>query len=178
MRQRRSASVTSPVVSRRAFSLSSALACRHPLQDGHSLRFEVFEIGSVLDGSNQRSGLVCQRITDASSEFRDDCVPISQGAEEPIDIAMRRVPGIVANPHLHAGGLYLVEQFDQCEMGLQKVCLAAQFGIARILSFAERMPGVVTASSCREFDGIALAKLSSTFGTIRIALDEILMVEH
>ena len=52
-------------------------------------------------------------------------------------------------------------------MGLEEVRLAAELRVGGILCLAERMPGIVTASSCREFDGIALAKASSAFGTIR-----------
>src|SRR5262249_27513477 len=110
--------------------------------------------------------------------FRDDRVPISQGAEKSVDVAMLRVPGIVANPHVHAGGVYLVEQFDQRKMSLQKVRLAAKLGVAGILSFAARMPGIVTASCWRELDRIALADASSALRTSLIPLDKILAVQH
>src|SRR5437016_5377120 len=58
------------------------------------------------------------------------------------------------------------------------VRLAAELGVTSILSFAERMPGIIAAATCGELDRIALADASTAFGTIFIPLDKILMVQH
>src|SRR5712671_3156764 len=118
----------------------------------------MLEIGPVLDGSNHGPRRVAKRITDASGKSRNDRIPIAQAAQEPIHVAMLRIPGIVANPHRNAGGSQLVEQFDERKMGLQEIRLASKFRVARILSLAERMPGIITASSRGKLDRIALAE--------------------
>src|SRR6266571_4884562 len=123
----------------------------------------MFEVRSLLDRGDQRSRPISERIAQVANDLRDDGVPVSQGAQEPIDIAMLRVPGIVANPHLHAHRLDAVEQFDQRKMRLEEVCLAPELRVARILRLAERMPGIVTPPSCRELDRITPAEASSTF---------------
>jgi len=93
----------------------------------------MFEVRSFLDGSDQRSRLSAEHVAKVSNDIRDDGIPVAQGAQEPIDIAMLRVAGVVAHTHLDAGRLDLVEQFDQRKVGLEEVRFAAQFGVAGIL---------------------------------------------
>src|SRR2546425_6612977 len=138
----------------------------------------MFEVRSFLDGGDQRSRLISERIAHVSNDVRDDGVPVSQGAKEPIDIAVLRVAGIVANPHLHAGRLDLVEQFDQRKMGFEEVRFATEFGVAGILCLAERMPGIITASSCRELDRIAPAEESSAFRAVLVPFDHVLPMHN
>src|ERR1700687_645877 len=63
-------------------------------------------------------------------------------------------------------------------MGLEEICLPPEPRVARILCLAERMPGIVTASSCRELDRIAPAEESSAFRAIFVPFDGILPVQN
>jgi hypothetical protein len=58
----------------------------------------MFEVRSFPNGGDQQSRLIFKRIAHVASDLRDDGVPVSQGAKKPINIAMLRVTGIVANP--------------------------------------------------------------------------------
>jgi hypothetical protein len=101
----------------------------------------MFEVGSLLDGSDQRSRLTAERVAKGSGDARDDGVPLAQGAQEPIDVTVLGVSRIVANPHFHTGRADLIQQFDQREMGLQEIRLAAKLRIAGVLGLAESTTG-------------------------------------
>src|SRR5438132_14327879 len=63
-------------------------------------------------------------------------------------------------------------------MGFEEVRLAAHLRIAGILGLAERMPGIVTAPSCRKLDRIALAEEPSAFRAILVPFDDILVMNN
>src|SRR5436309_8936673 len=63
-------------------------------------------------------------------------------------------------------------------MGLEKIRLAAQFGIAGILRLAERMPRVIAAASRRKLDRLPLPYPPLEFGSIFPTLDNIFSVNN
>jgi hypothetical protein len=91
---------------------------------------------------------------------------------------MLGIPGVIAHAHLDAGLMDSVEQLDQRKMRFEEIRFAAELGIAGILRLAERMPGIVSASARREFDGIALTEMSAAFGPIRSLFDDVFMVQN
>src|SRR5688572_2040021 len=96
--------------------------------------------------------------------------------QQTIDIAMTCVPRVIANPHLCAQRLDAIQQFDQRKVGLEKVRLPAELGIARVLRLTKRMPGVVSPSPRRKLDRRTLADMSSAFGSISPAFNNVLPV--
>src|SRR5262245_45221217 len=62
-------------------------------------------------------------------------------------------------------------------MGLEEVCLAPEFGIGGVLRLAERVPGIVTAPSRRELDGLTLGDKPFAFGPIPTALYDVLPMD-
>ena len=119
----------------------------------------MLEIGPVLDGGKHQSRFISKGIADGAGKSCNDSIPIAQGTKEAIHVAMPGVPGIVPNPHGHAGGLDLVYQFDQRKMCFQKIRLAATLGVAGVLRFAEGMPGIIAAPARGKFDGIAFSNV-------------------
>ena len=63
-------------------------------------------------------------------------------------------------------------------MRFEEIGLAAELRIAGILCLAERMPGIIAATSSRELDRVALAEKAAGFRTVRVALDNVLAVDN
>src|SRR4051812_29783137 len=58
-------------------------------------------------------------------------------------------------------------------MGTQEIRLATELRISRVLRLTERMPGTVTAHSCRKLDRFTLAKPTASFATVLVPLDDV-----